>query len=171
MLDISINELHKKQIDNKNTELENFGKILKQCCEHIKITANSSDATSCFFQLPTFVFGIPLYDFDKCARFIIHNLKNEGFMIMFIKPNTLYISWDIRFTSKKNMNILPPPPPPPINMMQQRQLQMPTQMNYNKHIEYNNSPSYVEHQPQYKNEYNKVDDYKPSGNFLGTKYT
>ena len=169
MLNISINELHKRQIEKKNMELEHFGQILKLCCEHIKITANS-DATSCFFQLPTFVFGIPLYDFERCANYIIHNLKTEGFMIVFIKPNTLYISWDIRFTSRDSFVPVSQPLSLPMNVHTNSQL---PSNNINQNQYYPSNIRQIENNninnKSVKN-YNKIDDYKPSGNFIGSNY-
>jgi hypothetical protein len=159
MLDISIKDLHRKQIEKKNIEYEHFNKILKQCCEHIKIVSNRSDDTSCFFQLPTFVFGIPLYDFEKCSRFIIYNLKKEGLMVTYFVPNTLYISWDIQYTSK---NVPPPQLMPP--MQQQNRQQQYAQPRFNN-MHPNSTIPKIPDKPQQN--YNTINDYKPSGNFLG----
>lgn len=106
MAEICISDLHKKQIDRKNNEQKIFDLILSKCYNRIKLVAYRSGDSSCFFQLPEFVFGIPIYNAISCAKFIIKNLINKGFIVIYTHPNLLYISWDIRYTKQ---------PPKPID--------------------------------------------------------
>ena len=101
---ISINNLHQKQLMRQNNQLKIFEKILDKCYKRINLVADKSNEISCFFLLPEFVFGIPLYDAQNCAKYIIKKLINEGFMVVYTHPNLLYISWDIRYTKSNNNN-------------------------------------------------------------------
>lgn len=99
---ISIANLHQKQLTRQNNQLRVFDQILDKCYKRINLVADKSNEISCFFLLPEFVFGIPLYDAKSCAKYIIKNLIKEGFMVVYTHPNLLYISWDIKYTKPKN---------------------------------------------------------------------
>ena len=99
---ISIANLHQKQLARQNNQLRVFDQILDKCYKRINLVADKSNEISCFFLLPEFVFGIPLYDAKSCAKYIIKNLIKEGFMVVYTHPNLLYISWDIKYTKPRN---------------------------------------------------------------------
>ena len=99
---ISIANLHQKQVTRQNNQLRIFDQILDKCYKRINLVADKSNEISCFFLLPEFVFGIPLYDAKDCAKYIIKNLIKEGFIVVYTHPNLLYISWDIKYTKSKN---------------------------------------------------------------------
>ena len=105
---ISINNLHQKQLMRQNNQLKIFEKILDKCYKRINLVADKSNEISCFFLLPEFVFGIPLYDAQNCAKYIIKKLINEGFMVVYTHPNLLYISWDIKYTKQQNVTEMLP---------------------------------------------------------------
>ena len=74
--------------------MELYDSILKKC--HHRILYNSRiERTYCFFQIPEFIIGTPLYKVEEMRIYIINSLKNNGFKIMYIEPNWLFISWDI----------------------------------------------------------------------------
>lgn len=99
---ISLSNLHQKQLIRQNNQLKIFDQILDKCYKRINLVAYKSNEISCFFLLPEFVFGIPLYNAVDCAKYIIKNLMKEGFMVVYTHPNLLYISWDIKYTKAKN---------------------------------------------------------------------
>jgi len=92
---ININELYQTQRVKQCNRLLYFENILKKCHHRIKTVAKKTE-TFCFFVVPEFSFGIPLYNVYQCAQFIIDNLMQCGFNVLYIRPNLLYISWDIR---------------------------------------------------------------------------
>ncbi len=140
MSKISISELHQKQIEKKNNEIKIFDNILNKCYNRIKLVSERSHESSCFFQSPEFIFGIPMYDSYKCSKYLIKNLISEGFMVIYTHPNLFYISWDINLTKS----------PQKIN-----------NNNNNNNNNFNNLKS-----NQIKNNYKQICDYKPTGNFL-----
>ena len=94
-MDININDLYNTQKNRQINKMNCFKKILQKCYNRIKTVAQKSE-TFCFYLVPEFSIGIPLYNVYQCANFIIDSLKQSGFNILYIRPNLLYISWDLR---------------------------------------------------------------------------
>lgn len=105
---ININELQEKQRLKNNNKIKCYDAILKKCSNRMKFMSDKSQSC-CFFEIPEFVFGIPLFDSYECVRYVVKNLMKEGFMVIYTHPNLLYISWDIEYTqkpkSKENLRI------------------------------------------------------------------
>ena len=73
--------------------------VLVKC--HTRIKYNSAlERTYCFYQIPEFIIGTPLYKVDEMRTYIINSLKTNGFKIIYIEPNWLFISWDLPGISK-----------------------------------------------------------------------
>lgn len=133
---ININELHEKQRLKNNNKLQFYNIILKKCSNRMKFVSEKSQSC-CFFEIPEFVFGVPLFNSDECVRYIIKELMKEGYMVIYTHPNLLYISWDIEYTQKKKSKD---------NFLQI------SNNNYQKNNE--------------DNQFKLISDYKPSGKFL-----
>ena len=58
-------------------------------------TNQKSDDCYCFYAVPTFIFGVPLYDVTKCIIYIMEDLIDKGFYVKYTHPNLLFISWKI----------------------------------------------------------------------------
>lgn len=92
MSSLNINDLY-ETIDEKNTKrLEKFDGILKNIHSRIKYYAKL-ERTFCFFQIPEFIIGVPLYNVSDLRDYVMKSLKRNGFHIVYIDPNWLYISW------------------------------------------------------------------------------
>lgn len=92
---MDINELYNTQKARQLNKTNFFKKILQKCYNRIKTVAEKSE-TFCFYLVPEFSIGIPLYNVYQCSEFIIDNLKKSGFNILYVRPNLIYISWDLR---------------------------------------------------------------------------
>ncbi len=80
--------INKKQLKR----MEIYDDVLVKC--HKRIQYNSKlERTYCFFQIPEFIIGVPLYNIYEMRKYVINSLKNNGFQIMYIEPNWLFISW------------------------------------------------------------------------------
>lgn len=98
MSSLNINDLY-DTINNKNkVRMEKFDMILKRIHSRIKYNANL-ERTFCFFQIPEFIIGIPLYNVNDLRNYLINSLKKNGFTILYVEPNWLFINWD--FSSMK----------------------------------------------------------------------
>jgi hypothetical protein len=92
MSSLNIDDLYETIDEKNNKRLEKFDGILKQIHTRIRYYAKL-ERTFCFFQIPEFIIGVPLYNVTDLRNYIINSLKRNGFHIVYIDPNWLYISW------------------------------------------------------------------------------
>ena len=91
---INIDTLHKTQQNILERKYEIYEIILKKCHSRIKSVAKSQNNMSfCFFSIPKYIFGIPLYDNKSCILYLISALMKNGFDIRYTHPNLLFVSW------------------------------------------------------------------------------
>lgn len=97
---INIDELHninKKRLKNR---LNIYDDVLKKCHQKIKKTAKTpKGSTFCFYIIPNYIFGIPLYDINACIIYCVEHLTKNGFYVSYTHPNLLFISWFQRTNS------------------------------------------------------------------------
>ena len=99
MSSLDIKDLYSTINEKTIKRLEIYDNVLVKC--HKRIKYNSSlERTYCFFQIPEFIIGVPLYKVTEMRIYIINSLKNNGFKIMYIEPNWLFISWELPGISK-----------------------------------------------------------------------
>ena len=101
---ININDLNKRIKQKETDKQQVFEKILKLCHNRIKKTASINNSYSCFYVIPRYVYGIPLYNYKNCLIYIIKSLTKNGFDVMYTHPNLLYISW-LNKKNPKNIKI------------------------------------------------------------------
>lgn len=70
-------------------------KMLKSVKEKIQNYANFSQ-TNCIYTIPNFLFGEIPYSLESMNKYIVKKLKHEGFYVINMSPQYLYISWDIK---------------------------------------------------------------------------
>lgn len=101
---ININELNskikKKEIDKEKI----FEEILIKCHKRIKKSANQHNAHYCFYVIPRYVYGVPLYNHKNCLLYIIKSLTKNGFDVRYTHPNLLFISW-LNKQNPKNLKL------------------------------------------------------------------
>ena len=99
MSSLDIKDLYSTINEKTIKRLEIYDGVLVKC--HKRIKYNSSlERTYCFYQIPEFIIGTPLYKVNEMRTYIINSLKNNGFKIMYIEPNWLFISWELPGISK-----------------------------------------------------------------------
>jgi hypothetical protein len=76
-------EKHKEKI---------YKKIYKKVETKI-VQASSMNLYECWYQLPEFLFNIPLYNLEGCKLYLKNKLKNDGFLVYFNDVNIIVISW------------------------------------------------------------------------------
>ena len=94
---MDIRELHKYQIQKERKKIIIYDKVLSRCFHKIKIFAKNSQ-TYCFFEVPNIILGLPYFNLDNCIHYIMQRLIDYNFKAIFINPNILFITWDIRIT-------------------------------------------------------------------------
>jgi len=91
---LNIDELYEKKRQQDLNKLALFNKILNRI--HVKIKTVSRqkvDDKFCCFLVPETIIGVPRYDQGACIAYIIDKLKTNGFIVRYIHPNMLFISW------------------------------------------------------------------------------
>ena len=106
MSQIDMKELYSTINQKTLRRMELYDSILKKC--HSRILYNSNlQRTYCFYQIPEFVIGIPLYDITELRNYVMNSLKTNGFDILYIEPNWLFIYWNVKGVKSltKNNNV------------------------------------------------------------------
>ena len=95
---ININELHKEREGRINRKKEIYDTILLKCHQRIINASKADNSCFCFYTIPLYIYGVPLYNMKTCILYIIDCLSKNGFDIKYTHPNLIYISW----LNKKN---------------------------------------------------------------------
>ena len=106
MSQIDMKELYSTINQKTLKRMELYDSILKKC--HSRILYNSGlQRKYCFYQVPEFVIGTPLYDIIELRNYVMNSLKTNGFEILYVEPNWLFIYWNIKGAKSltKNTNV------------------------------------------------------------------
>jgi len=106
MSQIDMKELYSTINQKTLKRMELYDSILKKC--HSRILYNSGlQRTYCFYQIPEFVIGTPLYDISELRNYVMNSLKTNGFEILYVEPNWLFIYWNVKGAKSltKNTNV------------------------------------------------------------------
>ena len=95
MSSLNINNLYETMWERNMKRYEKFDGILKKIHNRIKYNARN-EKTYCFFQIPEFIIGIPLYNIEDLKKYLMESLRKDGFQLMYIDPNWLFIAWEIK---------------------------------------------------------------------------
>ena len=91
---LNIDELYEKKKQYDLSKLALYNKILNRIHVRIKTTARQKlDENFCWFLVPEVIMGVPKYDNGLCIAYLMDKLKENGFNVRYIHPNTLLISW------------------------------------------------------------------------------
>lgn len=93
-MDIDINSLHKVHEQRERNKRLVYETIYQRCREKILHVNNNLYKKSVWFNIPTVMFGLPLYNMDACVCYLLYRLREQGFLAEYYAPNSLYISWD-----------------------------------------------------------------------------
>ena len=97
---LDINSLFETTNQKTLKRLETYDKVLKQCHARIKYYSKF-EKTTCFFAIPEFIIGVPLYDVSEMKQYIMNSLEKNGFKLMYLHPNWLMIDWSEKSKQKK----------------------------------------------------------------------
>ena len=92
---VDIDSLFEKKQQKDIKQLNIFNKLLNRIHKRIQFTGNSKQKDKhVFFTVPEFIFGEPLYKQGDCIGYLVVKLEENGFLVKYIHPNTLFVSWD-----------------------------------------------------------------------------
>jgi len=169
---LNIDELYEKKRQYDLGKLALFNKILNRIHVRIKTTSRQKiDEQFCWFIVPEIIIGVPKYDQAACIAYLMDKLKNNGFNIKYIHPNTLFISWMhwvpsyVREELKKKTGLT-------INEYGQKITDIDDDANKIT-FEHKNPNDFIvnmknseQKNKQSKKEYTSIKTYKPSGNLI-----
>jgi hypothetical protein len=92
---VDIDSLFEKKQQKDLKQLSIFNKILNRIHKRIRLTSNIKVKDKhVFFSIPEFIFGEPLYKQGDCIGYLVVQLEQNGFLVKYIHPNTLFICWE-----------------------------------------------------------------------------
>lgn len=170
---LNMDELYEKKRQYDLNKLALFNKILNRIHVRIKtVSRQKIDEQFCWFVVPEVIIGVPKYDQGACIAYLMDRLKENGFNIRYIHPNTLFISWMhwvpsyVRSELKKKTGIL-------INEYGEKIEDIIDEAD-NKIINSNDPNDFLlnrqteqgQKNKLQKKEYTPIKSYKPSGNLV-----
>ena len=102
MTDINVNQLYNSVLKKEAVKYKTYESVLKLCYLKIKRYAENFKL-GCLYEIPKFVIGTPLYEFDKLKKYILNSLKKKGFYIKMLNESIIYISWDLKHKQVKKV--------------------------------------------------------------------
>lgn len=165
---LNIDDLYEKKRQQDLSKLELFNKLLNRIHVRIRtISAQRLNNQCCFFQVPEMIIGVPRFDQGACIAYLMDNLKTNGFIVRYVHPNLLMISWAhwvpgyVRAEIKKKTGI---------QLNEYGQKVQEDEEDTNKQIttpnEYLAKQGGESKSKQPKKEYTPIKSYKPSGNLV-----
>ena len=92
---LNIDDLYEKKKQYDLNKLALYNKILNRIHVRIKTTSRQKvDEHFCWFVVPEVILGVPKYDQGACVAYLLDKLKENGFQVRYIHPNTLFICWN-----------------------------------------------------------------------------
>ena len=91
---IDIDDLYKKNLARSLKHLSIFNKILNRVHKRIYTTSkNKRTEQHIWFVIPKFILGEQAYDQGDCIAHIIGQLVDNGFVVKYLHPNTIFVTW------------------------------------------------------------------------------
>lgn len=92
---VNIDDLYENKKNRDIKQLSIFNKLLNRIHNRIRITGrNKRGDRHIWFTVPEYIFGEPIYDKGDCIAYLVHKLHDNGFLVKYIHPNTLFVSWN-----------------------------------------------------------------------------
>ena len=175
---LNIDELYERKRQHNLNTLALYNKILNRIHVRIKTVSNQrTDEQFCWYLVPEIIIGVPKYDQASCIAYIVGKLKENGFNVRYIHPNTLFISWAhwvpsyVRTEIKKKTGIV-------LNEYGEKVDELDNNNNNNNRdisisknpndfmLNIKNSQEQVGGKQKPKKDYTPINSYKPSGNLV-----
>ena len=91
---INLDDLYeKKKLKDLNT-VQTYNRILARIHNKIKLLSKQNISNQhCFYVIPEIIIGVPKYNVEDCTAYIIHKLRDNGFVVRYTHPNLVFVSW------------------------------------------------------------------------------
>lgn len=166
---INIDDLYEKKRIYDLNKLALFNKILNRVHVRIKTTSSQKlNDTFCWFVVPEVIIGVPKYDQGACIAYIMDKLQENQFLVKYLHPNTLFISWQhwvpsyVRTELKKKTGIV-------VNEYGEK-IEDETKSSQNSDIAMFAQKPKQELKPDKNSKFTPITSYKPTGNLVYDKF-
>lgn len=88
---ININSLNRERKNLIKRREKVYNKILLRIHNKIKVANKLNNF--CYYEIPNIVYGMPLFNINKCSDYIYNKLISQGFKVTRIKYNNFMIYW------------------------------------------------------------------------------
>jgi hypothetical protein len=177
---LNIDDLYERKRQYDLNKLSLYNKMLNRIHVRIRTTSRQKiDEQYCWFLVPEVMIGVPKYDQAACIAYLMDKLKENGFNVRYIHPNTLFISWShwvpsyVRTELKKKTGIVVNELGERIDTVNPNDDNRNRQNNkYDEDSEPNNlmlnikEKSQQTGKAQVKKNYTPINNYKPSGQLI-----
>jgi len=90
---INIYKLSRERDTKDLIKIKTYKKVLLKCHNHITNQSVKGKGET-HYNVPQFVYGLPLYDYEMCKEYILKRLQRNGFKCIYNSPSVLHISWN-----------------------------------------------------------------------------
>lgn len=90
---LNLEELRKEERSSVRTKKQIYKLILAKCHEKIKRTNSTTDNRECYYEIPIFLPGYPVYSTEEAKAFVLNELSLNGLDSSDLGVNRIYISW------------------------------------------------------------------------------
>jgi hypothetical protein len=172
---LNIDELYERKRQHDLNQLALYNKLLNRIHVRIKtVSRQRKDEHFCWYVIPEVIIGVPKYDQGACIAYIIDKLKENGFNVRYIHPNTIFISWVhwipsyVRTELKKKTGIAINEFGQKIETDEQDETanKLIESLDPNEFILNKNTNDGLQKNKTPKKEYTPINSYKPSGNLV-----
>lgn len=101
---LNLDDILKIQEDQRKRNLELYKNVLSSAETNIRMYADSGH-TSCYYDIPAFVWGYGVVDINKTKEYILGILNKKGFIALAdnVEFNRIYINWEMTEVLRKKM--------------------------------------------------------------------
>ncbi len=90
----SVQDIYKIQKEKDKQRMKIYERILSKCFKKIK-ELSLHEENYCFFEMPEYIPGSPLYNMTECVIFMVNSLQDKGFKARYVDPFMIFITWTI----------------------------------------------------------------------------
>jgi hypothetical protein len=90
---LDLDELRKEERSSEKTSIQIFKLILAKSHEKIKRTNKTSDQRMCYYDIPHFLPGYPVFDVEAAKMYVAEQLHRNGIYVEDAGPSKIFLSW------------------------------------------------------------------------------
>ena len=91
---IDMDDLYQRKQELDSKKLNTYNKVLGRIHNRIKLTSRQRNTEQfCWYVVPEILIGISQYDHTECCKFLMDQLRSNGFEVAYTHPNLILVSW------------------------------------------------------------------------------